>query len=1036
MRHELSMRALLMVMVVLSSACRCGPTIEEPVLGEVRLVAEVDGVLVESDALSLIASPGQSVAGRFGIINVGRNNLVVESLTAAGPLVQVGPTRLPGMVFELASVEGVDVQPGDSVMVPVTFHAGPVGGTTQAALLDLRFSRVLPGMESLPFTLVGRTFRTDCATITKGAALELGRVAVGESVSDVVVLRNDTSEVRTLNVSAVGNASNAITLGSAVSVVLQPNTSQSLDVHFAPTDAREEDLAFLLNSPDGCADQLVRIRGKSVSPGLTFEPSPVDFGAIEPPGTVERTVTVRNHTSQAATLSDLAVTDSFSLVTPGPFIVPAGTSATDGRWSDGVLTLTLRFSPLTLGPSTGQLSGRTSFVAQSNFTVPLRGLGGSRRLCIDSPVEFGKVPYFAGSSSVATRSLRLRSCGSLPVTLTLPFIISTVNLETSAGELCVGELDRSTNTCTNRLPPEALTSLQPGALLELPVHVLLANSRAATNGLKEWDVAFGSDDTSVATTTVRVTAQPVTVPPCSFAVTPSVVKFATLSPGTSAVSVNPVQVCNVAPLTATGSICLVHSFQVSGAGFSAPSMPPGVVELAPQQCVSFDVHANATLPEGVKRGAIELSVSEPIRPRVSVPLSMEVGSTCLAIAPLDFGTVAPGCRTSTRNLGIVNRCSQPVAVTSSFLASGFVSPGVGSCTGSTACPLFAPSSPVGASIPPGLTQLRFDFPNLGPAGVSVGWFRIETLEPQQRSYLVRLSGSGAVMAETTDTFGPPPAKADVLLVVDGTQSYQSAFAQNVSAFLSSATSRGVDWQAGVTIAEDDSLPDGGCTSAACTTGELLPIPGTQGRLVSSTQTGAAQQLAATVQAVGSRGSAIEKCLQPAIAAMKAPFLRDDASVGVVCMTKASEQSSLSIGHATVLLESLTGDLRTGRLSWNVITPVDPAPMGCLADPDPRSQTPHALAASTFHGLNVDACSIDWPSALTSVGARAFGLRDTFFLRGTPMSSSGMTVKQNGVSLPATAWRYDAASNAVVVTDPAYLPVAGAGLDISYPLTCL
>lgn len=361
-----------MVMVAFSSACRCGPTIEEPVFGEVRLVAEVDGVFVESDALSLIASPGQSVTGRFGIINIGRNKLVVDSLTAAGPLVQVGPTRLPGMVFELTSVEGVELNAGDAVMVPVTFHAGPVGGTTQAALLDLRFSRVLTGMQRLPFTLVGRTFRTDCATLTQGAALDLGRVAVGESAGDVVVLRNDTGEVRTLSINSVGN-SNAITLGSAANVVLQPNTSQSLPVHFAPTDAREEDLAFLLSSPDGCADQLVRIRGKSVSPGLTFEPSPVDFGAVEPPGSVERTVTVRNHTSQPATLSDLVVTDSFSLVTPGPFIVPAGTSATDGRWSDGLSTLTLRFSPRMLGSGTGQLSGRTSFAAQGNFTLPLRG---------------------------------------------------------------------------------------------------------------------------------------------------------------------------------------------------------------------------------------------------------------------------------------------------------------------------------------------------------------------------------------------------------------------------------------------------------------------------------------------------------------------------------------------------------------------------------------------------------------------------------------------------------------------------------------
>lgn len=1038
------MRLSLLSLVALTvNACQCGPTIIEYRYAEARVLVSENDVLVESDTLTFAAAPGQVSKKRFLIVNVGMIGMIIEGVKAtSGALVQLDATRLPGTAFEVGSIAGITVEPGDSVELPVTFLPG-ASGTTQTATLELALDLRNGRKEKRTLTLVGRTFRSDCATISQGADLDLGRLAVGESADGLIVLRNDTNEARTLVISPTGARSNTITLASTNDLVLPPNTTQTLAVRYAPTDARAEEVVFLLKSPDGCADQLLRIRGESVPFGMSFEPSPVDFSAVEPPGFVERTITFRNHTSQPVTLSDLATMAPFSFVGASSVVLPAGARTASG-WSDGVLTLTLRFSPRTLGFSPGQLSGRSSLRGQASFVAPLRGLGGTRRLCIDSPLEFGKVPYFAGSSSLATRTLRLRSCGSLPVSLTPPFDVSPANVETGLGELCVGDFDLSTSTCQGTLPPASLMPLPPGAVLSLPVQVRLANPSAAANGLKEWNVAFGSDDTGATTTTVRVTAQPVVVPPCNFSVTPAAVKFATLAPGESAVSVAPVQVCNISPAT-TADTCLIHSFHVAGAGFSAPSMPGGVVELAPQQCLAFSVHAEATLPEGGKAGVLGFSVSDPIRPRVTIPLSMEVGSTCLAIAPIDFGTVAPGCRAAPRNFGIVNRCARPVVVTNEFLVGGTVAGGTANCPGSTACSLFSLPAPLGTScssgscIAPGYTVAQARFSNLGPPGVSVGWYRLETLEPQQRSYWLRLSGAGAAMAETTDTFGPPPDKADVLLVVDRTQSDQTAFAQNVTSFLSSAESRAVDWQVGVTIAEADS-----CTSSPCMAGEFLPVPGTQGRIVKSTQPQAAQQLAATIQSVGNRGSSIEKCLEPAIEALStrlrsgvnAPFLRDDASLGVVCMTRSSEQSAMTTAHATVLLEALTGDSRSGRLSWNVITPVQPAPMGCVAETSSSTLSSHAEAAMALHGVNVDSCSIDWPSALSSVGARAFGVRDTFFLRGTPMSSSGMTVKQRGVPLPATAWRYDAASNAVVITNPAFLPITGAALDVTYPLTCL
>ncbi len=622
------MRALLLTVLVVSSGCLCGPTITEPGFpGEARVLVSEGGVLVESDTLRMVGAPGQVVTGRFTIQNVGNGRLIIEGVTAtSGALVQLDATRLPGTVFAVGSIAGTLIERGGAFEIPITYLPD-ASGSTQTSVIELALDLQNGRKERRALTLIGRTYRTDCATISQGADLDFGRLAVGERADGRIVVRNDTNEVRTLAIGAYVSTSSAITLGSMEDLVLQPNTSQELAVHYAPTEERQEQVTFLLESRDACASQFVRLRGESVASGLTFDPTSVDFGASEPPAVVERSVIVRNRTSTAATLSDLETVGPFSVVTPGPFVVPAAGTGPDGVWREGVLTLTLRFSPSSLGSSTGRLTGRSSFPSQASFTLPLRGLGGSRRLCIESPLEFGKVPYFASRTPVAMRTLRLRSCGSLPVTVTMrpSYSLTAGDPHASVSELCVGTFDLAANVCLDTLPPELGTALPPGALVEVPVWALPANLMTAPDGLKSWSLTFFSDDTVSTTTMVRVTTQPVSVPPCTFGVTPAMVKFPMLEPGAMAVSNGPVQVCNLAPGAATGERCLVHSFQLTGAGFSAPSMPQGVVELAPQQCLSFDVHANATLPTGLKTGAITFWVSNPMLPRVTVPLSMEVG---------------------------------------------------------------------------------------------------------------------------------------------------------------------------------------------------------------------------------------------------------------------------------------------------------------------------------------------------------------------------------------------------------------------------
>ncbi|MDP1921369.1 MAG: hypothetical protein Q8L14_34330 [Myxococcales bacterium] len=142
-------------MLVLVCACP-GPIIEEPQRAEARVLVELDGVHVESDTLSFMGAAGARVTKSFILVNVGRIPLIIEGVpSSSGALVQLDATPLADAAFEISSIGGIELQPGEAVEFPVTFRPS-VSGTTQTAVIEVAFDLRNGLKERRPLTLVGR----------------------------------------------------------------------------------------------------------------------------------------------------------------------------------------------------------------------------------------------------------------------------------------------------------------------------------------------------------------------------------------------------------------------------------------------------------------------------------------------------------------------------------------------------------------------------------------------------------------------------------------------------------------------------------------------------------------------------------------------------------------------------------------------------------------------------------------------------------------------------------------------------------------
>ncbi|MBL8910857.1 MAG: hypothetical protein JNM17_09165 [Archangium sp.] len=896
---------------------------------------------------------------------------------------------------------------------------------------------------------------TDAGVDAPLAQLSLEDVDLGVGLEDAVL----STTVRVRNTGAKTVTLGAATLLSghsgfqvAVSNGAQLATGESSDVTVSITLPRTGTLKrfqarFELAASDGVTVPF-SAQVWSTPAFLDWSPQSVDFAFAPPTVPVVREVVFTNFSLQPVRLSQLSAmpsvfrvvaTDSSDLTA---LTVPAAmrsNSASEGL-VPGRSTVQLLFTPVVLGARTGTLSGQADVAAQSAFSIPLRGVGGGP--VIDAPpvLDLGRIAYFPGAESFASRALVVTNVGTRPSppdprgNLLLgsaqggAYWEVTALAGASVSEVCVGDFDEVTG-CQSTLPaydPQVGILSGTSTALAIPVRVAPGGF-----GQRRFELRIFSNDPATPQKVVAITVDAVQVPPCDVEIT-GTLDFGMLPP----LIARELAITVRNRLTGPNDTCLISNLELvpSGAGAQVFSLTePWVdLELAPGAMKQLGVRALSSGPVPPTptevRAKLVFNLASPL-PRVEVPVSATLAAPCLSIAPrvIDFGTVGNTCASPARSFQIFNACATDVVIDSSSVVGAEFSVLAGLTPGTRV--LAAGAAPV-------VFSLEYRPQDLG---ADVGALRVSVTENgQPRDYVLPLRGKSDATGSNSESFVQRTSpKVDVLLVVDDSANMgprQTLLGQAVSGLLGFPST--LDVRVGVTSTELG--PSAG----------LLHATDAGVKVVSALTPGGAAAVQELVQ-VGTSGL-VQSCMEPATLAVTAPYLADPTknagllrgagtTLEIVCLTDARDQApGLPASYVNRMVAMTPSELR-----YHVIGPFLPmAPMGCsYGTPNDGA---HDLMVELTGGTKDEICSSAWPMNLQTVLARNAGYLRSFKLAARPDPMVPLTVSIDGVSIPPfdpnpmsmdPIWHYDPVTNEVVF-EPLYAPEPGKTVTISFRAPCL
>ncbi|MDP3236153.1 MAG: choice-of-anchor D domain-containing protein [Myxococcales bacterium] len=843
--------------------------------------------------------------------------------------------------------------------------------------------------------------------------LDFGAVTVGTSRTLAYSVDNPTPQPLTVTITPTTSPSYTVT-GATGTLSLAPGQRATVNITFAPTAAGTALGTLRVRRAPMCPERSAFLVGRGLSSSFQWEPATIDFGYVAPGTRGTRTLLFRNGSSQDVTLTNLQLREGaspsivFTRTMPSAsIVVPAYSDATAEFLGFRPVLLGLRQGTLTFTGPAGQAS------------IALRGIGGGPRIDAPPTLDFGRVALFPGAMppTSQTRTLTVRNVGTTPVPPDprANLILGTVFADVP-GQLPLFELIPGPNTVTGdftvtvNVPPTGLDTATPGSIV-----VTLTPTSV---GMKSAELRIFSNDPATPTFVVQLRANVVTLAPCS---------------GLSVLEATPLDFGRVEPglmkrrgvtlQNAGTTLCLLSDVRTTTPEFRITGGPLTELELMPGERRTLFLEVRPTGATASLTGQLRASVSSPTTPELLVPLTASAGSDCLVLSTreLDFGNNALNCLGATRTVQLINRCQTSVQLTgASVMGAGFTLGGAAP-TGT----LFANSAPVPVSLSWRTTR----------AGTEVGALLVTSTQSAQpvTSVLLLQGTSGAPV----DVF-PIPArpKADVLLVVDDSCSMTDkhlAMSMNLNSLFAYAAVSQVDFQIGLTTTDLNLLAQAGRLRGS--------PPYLAGTSVDLTTT-----LGQRIVSVGVNGAATEQTLAPAVAALFPPlsttthagFVRDDASLGVIGVSDADDQSPLPVSTYALLLASLKAP---NLFTFSALTPlVATPPLGCAYDLGPGTRTMDAVAQ--LGGVAREICTSNWAAALEEVGTSAFGFRRSFTLR-APVNAAGgpVSVFVDGVEVPSITptsqmvWSFSAATNTVTFV-PLYAPEPGKTVSVSYPVVCL
>lgn len=1015
--------SLLRALFLLSLAsCRC-QSVEALPRGTPRLLIEHQGARITASGFDFGAVRlGVPASATLFVENVGEGALQLERIERVGvsSAVQLGDEVVDAPAFVVSQTRAL-IPRGETAELPLTFLARTVG--SERAQLRLWFSNTTVA-EPVPFELSGQVVDATC-DVQQGR--DFGAVVVGDFLELPLTLKNPTTTSATVTLGPLATGTAYDLRGAPSAFSLAPMETRVVTIRFAPRSEGlfREVLPVKLSAL--CDTVNVKLDGLGVAETVTWGP-PANFGFVLPGRVKETSVTVTNLSMLPVEISRVQLTGSafFELVRPVTTLsVPAARRDSNGGLVGGTATIDLRFRPTVLGAQTSVLTASTSLSRPAQLTLPVTGFGGGPSLHVDS-LDLGRVPFLPAAPPL-TSTLELRNYGhnttppdpAFNLQLATPWTVRPVNPQSLVDELCVGTF--MAGQCVNA-PPGAATSLPPNTTgLSVPVRLALQNANTDAMGLKAWDVTFTSNDPERPMVTVRVTVRPVQLPPCNFTLTPAL-DFGHVSEPLPKERV--LRLCNTG--VATSDRCLVSTVTTRGAGFSIVD-PPRDVELAPQECRSIVVRAAQPGPVPATTstlvGAVDVRLSS-LQGVASVPLAATQAVGCLVIdpSPMDFGTVALGCRSVDRTVQLFNQCNTPITITGGTLIDD------GRQAFSVVTPLpQAPLMLTRGGMPVSL-QLRF---RPRGEGDELGAFRVSVQQSGPLEHLVVLRGRGAATTRVKETLVTGlPSAADVLLVVDTSCSFVPGHAALAASFESLRTApmnQGVDVHIAATGSERDSLDCPRCFNGAFLSSDAGV------RVITSTTPNPQAHVASWFQ---TQSSALEELVANTVNAFTAPnvfdparsagLLRSGAVLGVVAIADF-EGFGTPAAWQLAQLRNVKGANRPQDFSLSLI---DQPPAGCpptvMAPPDPT--------VVAFGGERLSLCANTWPSALAQAGAVAAGHRDRVWLTGTPSTTPNLVVSQGGFPLSNTTFQFDVVTNTVVL--PSVLAATRGTVEVWYDTVCL
>jgi hypothetical protein len=363
----------------------------------------------------------------------------------------------------------------------------------------------------------GDNIRDVSAKLTFSAeAIDFGEVPVGDFRYRGLTIKNEGLLAAKITRFALDFPTGEVTFDAAPTD-LPPGASFDVVFAYAPVDLGEDRGTLRLEADDGKGERTITVRGVGIRGAIAVDAGPdrcgdtpdsLSFGEVAPGGMVTRTIKISSSGSAAirilSAVREVGTTSEFDVTG-----VPEGGATIQ---PGGELTLTATYRPVDGGRDEGAFIVTTDLLDRPSIRVAVCGESVAPALCArPTPVDFGAV----ASGARATRTLRLESCGRLP-------------LELQAAALTpANDPVRPTDAGFSVLTPPALPrTLMPGESIDVDLEFAPTTIASAAGFLRVDSNAVGNTQAFVAL--LGRGGQP-----CAISIAPMALSFSGVAAGAS-----------------------------------------------------------------------------------------------------------------------------------------------------------------------------------------------------------------------------------------------------------------------------------------------------------------------------------------------------------------------------------------------------------------------------------------------------------------------------------------------------------------------